>query len=138
MRSGPTAITLISGYSMQNEIVINAEPGETRVAILERSTFTELYIERDTERSVVGNVIKGRVSRVLPGMQAAFVDIGLHNDGLVHISQLADRFVKTPAEVARVGQAVRVTVLGVDEARGRIALSMKRQPGKAGGGSPPA
>ena len=70
---------------MQNEIIINADSGETRVAILERSTFTELYIERDNERSVVGNVIKGRVSRVLPGMQAAFVDIGLEKAGFLYV-----------------------------------------------------
>ncbi|MCP4037266.1 MAG: Rne/Rng family ribonuclease, partial [bacterium] len=70
---------------MQNEIIINADAGETRVAILERSTFTELYIERDNERSVVGNVIKGRVSRVLPGMQAAFVDIGLEKAGFLYV-----------------------------------------------------
>jgi len=70
---------------MQNEIVINADAGETRVAILERSTFTELYIERDNERSVVGNVIKGRVGRVLPGMQAAFVDIGLEKAGFLYV-----------------------------------------------------
>ena len=62
---------------MQNEIIINADLGETRVAILERSEFAELHIERDRDRGVVGNVVKGRVSRVLPGMQAAFVDIGL-------------------------------------------------------------
>ncbi len=70
---------------MQNEIIINADAGETRVAILERSTFTELYIERDNERSVVGNVIKGKVSRVLPGMQAAFVDIGLEKAGFLYV-----------------------------------------------------
>lgn len=70
---------------MQNEIIINADAGETRVAILERSSFTELYIERDNERSVVGNVIKGRVSRVLPGMQAAFVDIGLEKAGFLYV-----------------------------------------------------
>ena len=62
---------------MQNEIIINADLGETRVAIVERSLFAELHIERDRDRGVVGNVVKGRVSRVLPGMQAAFVDIGL-------------------------------------------------------------
>ena len=62
---------------MQNEIIINAERGETRVALLERSSFSELHIERDQERSVVGSVVKGQVMRVLPGMQAAFVDIGL-------------------------------------------------------------
>jgi uncharacterized protein len=58
----------------------------------------------------------------------AFVDIGVHQDGLVHVSQLADRFVKDPAEVVKVGQKVRVTVTEVDLARKRIALSMKANP----------
>lgn len=58
----------------------------------------------------------------------AFVDIGVHQDGLVHVSQLADRFVKEPAEVVKVGERVRVTVLEVDQARKRIALSMRAQP----------
>ena len=62
---------------MQNEILINATAGETRVAILEKKQFVELHIERDKSRSVVGSVVKGLVLRVLPGMQAAFVDIGL-------------------------------------------------------------
>jgi ribonuclease G len=70
---------------MQNEIIINADPGETRVAILERSSFSELYIERDGEKSVVGNVVKGRVSRVLPGMQAAFVDVGLEKAAFLYV-----------------------------------------------------
>jgi uncharacterized protein len=75
-----------------------------------------------------------------PGMQldgvvtnvvafGAFVDIGVHQDGLIHISQLADRFVRDPAEVVHVRQKVRVTVLSVDPARNRIALSLKAQPG---------
>jgi protein Tex len=55
----------------------------------------------------------------------AFVDVGVHQDGLVHVSQLADRFVRNPADVVRVGQKVQVTVLGVDLQRNRIALSMK-------------
>ena len=58
----------------------------------------------------------------------AFVDIGVHQDGLVHISQLADRFVKDPAEVVRVQQPVQVTVLEVDLPRRRIALSMRANP----------
>jgi uncharacterized protein len=61
----------------------------------------------------------------------AFVDIGVHRDGLVHISQLADRFVRDPSDVVRVQQPVEVTVLEVDRARGRIALSMRRQPNPA-------
>ena len=69
---------------MHNEILINAEPGETRVAILERGTFTELHLERRDGRSVVGSVVKGRVTRVLPGMQAAFVDIGLEKAAFLY------------------------------------------------------
>ena len=55
----------------------------------------------------------------------AFVDIGVHQDGLVHLSQLADRYVKHPLEVVHVGDVVHVRVLGVDEKKHRIALSMK-------------
>ena len=56
----------------------------------------------------------------------AFVDVGVHQDGLVHVSELADRFVRSPAEVVHVGQVVKVKVLSVDSARRRIALSMKK------------
>jgi ribonuclease G len=62
---------------MHNEILINAIRGETRVAILERGSLAELLIERSGGRNMVGSVVKGRVTRVLPGMQASFVDIGL-------------------------------------------------------------
>ena len=79
------------------------------------------------------------VSDLVPGMKlpgivtnvtkfGAFVDIGVHQDGLVHISQLADRFVSDPSEVVKVQQQVTVTVLDVDTARGRISLSMKKDP----------
>ena len=66
----------------------------------------------------------------------AFVDVGVHQDGLVHVSELADRFVRDPAEVVKVHQRVEVTVLDVDLDRKRIALSMKKKPGEArrGGG----
>jgi uncharacterized protein len=60
----------------------------------------------------------------------AFVDVGVHQDGLVHISQMSDRFVKNPADVVSVQQKVTVTVVNVDLARNRIALSMKSEPGK--------
>jgi uncharacterized protein len=58
----------------------------------------------------------------------AFIDIGVHQDGSVHVSQLADRFVKDPAEVVKVGQKVRVTVTEVDLERKRIALSLRANP----------
>jgi len=58
----------------------------------------------------------------------AFVDIGVHQDGLVHVSQLADRFVKNPADVVKVNQKVTVRVLDVDRERNRISLSMRKDP----------
>lgn len=69
---------------MQNEILISATPGETRVALLERGQFVELHLERASSRSVVGSVVKGKVTRVLPGMQAAFVDIGLEKAAFLY------------------------------------------------------
>ena len=69
---------------MHNEIVINAIRGETRVGILERGSLSELLIERAAGRSMVGNVVKGRVTRVLPGMQASFVDIGLEKAAFLY------------------------------------------------------
>ena len=59
----------------------------------------------------------------------AFVDIGVHQDGLVHISQLADRFIKDPNEIVKVGDRVTVRVIQVDADRKRISLSMKQEPG---------
>jgi ribonuclease G len=73
-----------------NEIVINAHAGETRVAILEQGQFTELHLERDSERSVTGTVVLGRVTRVLPGMQAAFVDIGLEKAAFLYVGDYLD------------------------------------------------
>jgi ribonuclease G len=74
----------------RNEILINANAGETRVAILEQGHFSELYIERETDRSVTGTVALGRVNRVLPGMQAAFVDIGLEKAAFLYVGDYLD------------------------------------------------
>jgi ribonuclease G len=75
---------------MTNEIVINASVGETRVGIIERNQFTELHIERAGEQNVAGTVVKGRVTRVLPGMQAAFVDIGLEKAAFLYAGDYYD------------------------------------------------
>ena len=72
-----------------------------------------------------GMSIKGTVRNVTDF--GAFVDIGVHQDGLVHISELADRFVKHPSEVVRVGDVVETTVLGVDVKKMRISLSMRKK-----------
>jgi ribonuclease G len=70
------------------QILINSSPWEVRVALLEDTTLAELHFERPAERGIGGNVYKGRVTRVLPGMQAAFVDIGLPKAAFLHVSDL--------------------------------------------------
>src|SRR4051812_37128267 len=69
-------------------IVINADGPETRVALVEGGYLGELYIERKRERGIAGNIYKGRVERVLPGMQAAFVNIGLEKSAYLHVSDV--------------------------------------------------
>jgi ribonuclease G len=68
--------------------VINAEPGETRLAILEDATLVEFFADRESERRRVGEIHKGRVSKVLPGMEAAFVDVGLPKAAFLHTSDM--------------------------------------------------
>ena len=75
---------------MTKEMIISSNGHETRVAILEEDQVTEIFIERERQRGVVGNVYKGRVSKVLPGMQSAFIDIGLERDGFLYVSDVID------------------------------------------------
>jgi ribonuclease G len=73
---------------MNKEMIISSNGHETRVAILEDDLVAEIFVERERNRGVVGNVYKGRVSKVLPGMQSAFVDIGLERDGFLYVSDV--------------------------------------------------
>src|SRR5919205_4648344 len=73
---------------MATELIINATLPETRIALLENSEIQELLIERDSERGIVGNIYKGKVIRVLPGMQAAFVDIGLEKAAFLYVGDV--------------------------------------------------
>jgi ribonuclease G len=75
---------------MGAELVINATSHETRIALIENGTIAELYIERSREKGIVGNIYKGRVIRVLPGMQAAFVDIGLEKAAFLYVADVFD------------------------------------------------
>jgi ribonuclease G len=79
------------------EILVNVTPRETRAALVENGVTQELYIERASRRGLVGNLYKGRVSRVLPGMQAAFIDIGLERTAFLHAGDIA-RAVPSDAE----------------------------------------
>ena len=77
---------------MSKEMIISSSAHETRVAILEDDQVAEIFIERERSRGVVGNVYKGRVSKVLPGMQSAFVDLGLERDGFLYVSDVVASF----------------------------------------------
>src|SRR5687768_18525547 len=77
---------------MTKEMIISSSAHETRVAILEDDQVAEIFIERERQRGIVGNLYKGRVSKVLPGMQSAFVDLGLERDGFLYVSDVIATF----------------------------------------------
>jgi transcriptional accessory protein Tex/SPT6 len=120
-----------SGYRAQNAITATGFGSniiDTPVVI---NVLTSEFVQD------VGGSLQSDVLRYVPGIVTnvtafgAFVDIGVHQDGLVHVSQLADRFIKDPSEVVKVGQKVQVFVVEVDLERKRIALSMKANPTSA-------
>lgn len=106
---------------MSEEILVNASPTETRVALVENGALQEVYIERTQRQGNVGKIYKGRVVRVLPGMQAAFVDIGLERSGFIHASDISlldsdgmEERRAEPEEITRIlheGQTLVVQVL---------------------------
>lgn len=75
---------------MSNILVVNSTSSETRVALCEDGIVSEFYLERTREQGIVGNIYKARVLRVLPGMQAAFVDIAQEKAGFLHVSDFYD------------------------------------------------
>ncbi|MCB1057656.1 MAG: Rne/Rng family ribonuclease, partial [Acidobacteria bacterium] len=84
---------------MTQKMLVESNPHQTRVALLEDEKLTELFVERVRERGLVGNVYKGRVTRVLPGMQAAFVNIGLERDAFLYVSDVVDPDVEEELEL---------------------------------------
>ncbi len=107
---------------MKREIVINASALEVRVALLEDGSLTELYLERKQHRGLAGNIYKGKVTRVLPGMQAAFVDIGLEKAGFLHVSDFHDD-VQAVGSIAEVIGEDDVETYPVDDDGGEEAES---------------
>src|SRR6202140_606282 len=75
---------------MSREIVINAAKHESRIAVLDEGQVVELWVERTRHRTIVGNIYKGRVTKVLPGMQSAFVDLGLERDAFLYVSDVLE------------------------------------------------
>ncbi len=108
---------------MSVELLMNITPSETRVALIEAGVLQELHIERDATKGIVGNIYKGKVSRVLPGMQAAFVNIGLEKAAFLHASDIvphtecvaqtekAQFKVADISELVRQGQDIMVQVI---------------------------
>src|SRR5579872_5535450 len=73
---------------MSKEMIVSSNGHETMVAILEDDLVAEIFVERERQRGVVGNVYKGRVSKVLPGMQSSFIDLGLERDGFLYVADV--------------------------------------------------
>ncbi len=90
---------------MSEEILVNVTPQETRVAVVENGVLQEVYIERVRQRGIVGNIYKGKVVRILPGMQAAFIDIGQERTAFLHASDM--RVAHSPSLSVRGGNAAR-------------------------------
>ena len=76
--------------AVTEEILVNVTPQETRVAVIEQGVTQEVHIERGASRGLVGNIYLGRVIRVLPGMQSAFIDIGGERAAFLHVADLRD------------------------------------------------
>jgi ribonuclease G len=106
---------------MSEEILINVTPRETRVALVENGVLQEIFIERTRRRGLVGNIYRGKVCRVLPGMQAAFVEIGLERAAFLHASDIMPRLpgngesdaagVEDISSLLREGQEITVQVI---------------------------
>src|ERR1035441_8245809 len=90
---------------MSKELVISAPPHETRVAIVEDGQLCEIYIEREKEFALVGSIYKGRVTRVLPGMQSSFVDIGLDSDAFLYVTDFLEGIEELDEHIATEGKS---------------------------------
>src|SRR3990167_4026122 len=104
---------------MSEEILINFTPQETRVAVMQQGVVQELHIERTASRGLVGNVYLGRICRILPGMQSAFIDVGLDRTAFLHVADIwqprepsQDRPAERPIEkMLHEGQSILVQVV---------------------------
>ncbi len=89
-RRADLAATAASAERMSTEILINASIHEARAAVVENGVLQEVFLERASRRGLISNIYKGRVSRVLPGMQAAFIEIGMERTAFLHASDIFD------------------------------------------------
>ena len=135
---------------MSKELVISANRHETRVAVLEDDQVVEVFYQRENEYSLAGSIHKGRVTRVLPGMQSAFVDIGLGRDAFLYVSDffedndeydkivtsVEEKVLKLDRTPAPVVQAAAVDAEAAPEAASAPAQAARSR-GAGSGGRPP-
>src|SRR5690349_7783907 len=107
---------------MSKEMFVSLTPHETKVAIVEDDLLSEIYYERENEYTLAGSIYKGRVTRVLPGMQSAFVDIGLERDAFLYVSDFLEQtgeddeeFEQIPASAAHIAGSNRANGSQVEE-----------------------
>jgi len=112
-----------------DEILINVTPRETRVAVVENGVLQEILIERAEKRGLVGNIYQGRVCRVLPGMEAAFVDIGLDRAAFLHVSDIRP---ETGSESGNGGERLPAITDLVREGQDRVVQVIKDPIGTKG------
>src|SRR5689334_11202108 len=103
---------------MNKELFVSSTPHETKVAIVEDDQLTEIYYERENEYTLAGSIYKGRVTRVLPGMQSAFVNIGLERDAFLYVS---DFLLEEDEDADAIGEAV-------SRSRGEATIIEARSP----------
>ncbi|MGE3705856.1 MAG: hypothetical protein AB7I13_11320, partial [Vicinamibacterales bacterium] len=116
---------------MNKEMIISSNGHETIVAILEDDLVAEVFVERERSRGVVGNVYKGRVSKVLPGMQSSFIDLGLERDGFLYVAEVIDtfeEFEKLTGEDEEEGEAVELAKEAARGENGRRGDRGEREP----------
>src|SRR6202011_1757050 len=106
---------------MSKELVVSSTRHETRVAMIEDDQVTEIYYQRENEYSLGGSIHKGRVTRVLPGMQSAFVDIGLERDAFLYVSD----FFEDNEEYDQVVSSVEEQVLRLEKGQPAAAPTVR-------------
>ena len=103
---------------MTKDLIVSTTPQETKVALLEDGIVSEIFIEREAHRGIVGNIYKGRVTRVLPGMQSAFVDLGLERDAFLYVADVLeelDENLLTPGGAGGAGDGRHTATAPIEE-----------------------
>src|ERR1035437_7553614 len=110
---------------MSKEMIVSSTSHETKIAVLEDDQVAELYFEREMEYTLAGSIYKGRVTRVLPGMQSAFVNIGLDRDAFLYVSD----FFEDAEEYDKIASTVEEKIIRMEESKAVAAASPS--PGEA-------